>query len=151
MCLTKLTRRIFFCHVLLHIIFQLQFTGIIPEKDLRLFCSPQCFLETEQKHTGKVVLKVSATVQQGAVGLTPAANYAVMRFGGIRPYVWLQCSQYGPGFSKAYTGMGENKWKHVRCNAGFSYEILSRFLLGVGLFTFKGNTLGIITTSLNSI
>lgn len=39
-----------------------------------------------------------------------------------------QCSQYGPGFSKKCTGMGENKQKHVRCSEEFSYDVLSLFL-----------------------
>lgn len=141
MCLTKLTRRIF-CHVLLHIIFQLQFPGITPEKDLRAsFLFTLCFLEIEQKSYRESGAKeISAKGQQRAVGLTPVANYAVMRLGEIRPYVLVrkkggseQCSQYGPGFSKKCTGMGENKQKHLRCAEGFSYEVLLLFLLGFEL------------------
>lgn len=70
------------------------------------------------------------------MGLTTVANYAVMRFGEIRPSVLVrkkgrseQYSQYGPGFCKKGTGMGENKQKHIRCSEEFSYEVLLLFLL----------------------
>lgn len=151
MCWTKLIRGIFLPCTTPHYLFTSVSWDCLREGPPS-FLFTLCFLETEQKSYRETSAKeTGAEVQQRAVELTPVADHGVMRFGEVghiyrnlaRKTVGSeQCSQYAPGFSKKCTRMGENKQKHVKCNEGFSYELLLLFVSGFGLFfTFKGKHL----------
>lgn len=125
-----------------------QFPGTVPEKGLRLFSS-HCASWKQQKPCRETSAEeTGADVQQTAVELTPAADSGEMRFGEVGHIftgTWLE-KQSGPNsvpsmhlaFLRNVLGWLRTN-KHIKCNEGFSSEVILPFLSGFRLcFTFKG-------------
>lgn len=129
-----------------------QFPGTVPEKDLRLFYSHCASWKQQKSYRETSAKEIGAEVQQIAVELTPVADCGVMRFGEVGHIftgTWLE-KQLGQNsvpsmhlaFLRNILGWLRTN-KHMKCNEGFSYEVILLFLSGFRLsFTFKGKHLG---------